>query len=312
MTYATGYYLRLGQDGAPLGVWKIDSNVAIRIGVTNAEQGPGTYFKAKPKQTIWEALQEGTPWFQPDGRNPFHKINLRPGEYYPRMARPIDQHPNDTPGWSPGALRETSTVAVARGQLIALTRQLDRICQTVQPLPQNFSVFGHDIRNLLILACTEVEAHWRGVLAANGVTKDRFNTQDYVLLRRAMKLDEYSVVFPDYPWLEAISPFSGWGSSGRPTQELKWYASYNAVKHDREAEFENATLFHVFEAVSACAVMMVAQFGLPDGLGQRSELRASYRFSALPNWPPSEVYVYPYGDQASDWTPVSFDFSKLS
>jgi len=148
------------------------------------------------------------------------------------------------------------------------------------------------------------------VLVANGMNKDRYNTQDYVLLRRAMKLDEYSVIFPTYPWLESISPFSDWGSSGRPTQELKWYDAYNAVKHNREAEFEKATLFHVFEAISACAIMMAAQFGLHTGLGQRSELQAVYQFSALPNWPPSEVYIHPYGEITSDWSPLFFDFSR--
>lgn len=310
MTQATSYYLRIGQDGRPLGVWKINDDVAIRIGVSNAEGSPGTYFTAKPGVTIWSTIQQLTPWFEPDGRNPFHRIKLRPGEYYPRMARPSDQHPDEAPGGSPGVSRETNLVAIARSQLTALTRQLDRICQTVQPVPSNLSTFGHDIRNLLILACTEVEAHWRGVLTANGMRKDRYNTQDYVVLQRAMKLDEYSVAFPNYPWLEDISPFRGWGSSGRPTQELEWYAAYNAVKHNREAEFEKATLLHVFEALSACVVMMAAQFGLSSGLGQRSELQASYKFSMLPNWPPSEIYIYPYGEPATDWLPVLFDFSR--
>jgi hypothetical protein len=312
MTQAMSYYLRIGQDGGPLGVWKIDSDAAIRLGVSNAKGGLGTYFEAIPGETIWATIRKLTPWFEPDGRNPFHRINLRPGEYYPRMARPIDQHPDEAPGWSPWVRRETNVVAVARGQLTTLTRQLDRICQTVQPSPQNFAAFGHDIRNLLILACSEIEAHWRGVLTANGMIKDRYSTQDYVVLRRAMKLDEYSVTFPNYPWLEDIAPFRGWGRGGRPTQELAWYAAYNAVKHNRETEFEKATLFCVFEALSACVVMMAAQFGLSDGLGQRSELRASYQFSALPNWPPSGIYIYPYGEQAHDWAPVFFDFSQGS
>lgn len=307
-----GYYLRIGQDGGSLGVWKINGDVAIRVGVSNAEQGAGTYFKAMPGETIWTTIRRHTPWFEPDGRSPFHKLNLQPGEYYPRIARPIDQHPDEAPGWSPGVRRETNVVAVARGQLTTLTRQLDRICQTVQPLPRNFSTFGHDIRNLLILACSEIEAHWRGVLTANGTNKDRYNTRDYVMLRRAMKLDEYSVTFPNYPWLEDISPFGGWGNGGKPTQELRWYAAYNAVKHNRETEFEEATLFHVFEALSACIVMMAAQFGLNEGLGQRSELRASYQFSALPKWPPSEIYVYPYGEPERDWSPVFFDFLQAS
>ena len=95
-------------------------------------------------------------------------------------------------------------------QLTVLTRQLDRICQTVQPTEETFGALGHDIRNLLILACTEVESHWRGVLVANGVSKDRFTTQDYVAQREAMRLDEYAIDFPNYPWLAPLEPFEGW------------------------------------------------------------------------------------------------------
>lgn len=309
MTLAMSYYLRIGQDGRPLGVWQFNDDVAIRIGVSNAEGGPGTYFKAEPGETIWSTIRQLTPWFEPDGRNPFHRIKLRPGEYYPRIARPSDQHPDEAQE-EPGVHRETNVVAIARGQLTTLTRQLDRVCQTVQPVPSNFLTFGHDIRNLLILACTEVKSHWRGVLIANGMNKDRYSTHDYVLLQRAMKLDEYSVTFPNYPWLKNISPFVGWGTSGKPTQELKWYAAYNAVKHNREAEFEKATLLDAFEAVSACVVMMAAQFGLSNGLGQRSELQATYQFAALPSWPPSEIYIYPYEQPTPDWSPVLFDFLK--
>ena len=101
----------------------------------------------------------------------------------------------------------------------------------------------------------EVESHWRGVLVANGVkghgaNEDRFTAHQYVNLKAAMRLDEYGVEFPSYPWLPPISPFAGWGSSDKPTQDLAWYDAYNAVKHNREAEFERATLGHAFVGLS--------------------------------------------------------------
>jgi hypothetical protein len=196
--------------------------------------------------------------------------------------------------------------------LTTLLRQLDRICQTVQPTEKTFDTFGHEIRNLLILACTEVESHWRGVLVANGVKGDRFNTKQYVKLMAAMRLDEYAVEFPSFPWLPSISPFAVWGSSGKPTQDLAWYDAYNAVKHNCEAKFERATLGHAFQAVTACAIMMAAQFGLPHGLGQRSELQSFFHFSAVPRWPLSDVYIYPYGENDGDWSPVYFPFPNAA
>jgi hypothetical protein len=142
---------------------------------------------------------------------------------------------------------------------------------------------------LLILACTEVEARWCAVLSANGVTKDRLSTNDYIRLLGAMKLDEYAVKFPSYPWLDAVQPFKGWGSTGKPTRDLKWYSAYNAVKHDGEAKFERATLRHVFEAICASVVMMAAQFG-SDEVNARSEVQSYFKFSAFPIWSPSDTY----------------------
>jgi hypothetical protein len=109
-----GYYLRV-VDGAPLQPWKIDDNVAVRIGVTNPESGAGTYFKADPGETIWAAIRRQAPsWFGADGSCPFHQTVLRPGEFYPRIVRPIDQHPQDVVGWSHSGRTEGSVIAVAR------------------------------------------------------------------------------------------------------------------------------------------------------------------------------------------------------
>ena len=306
------YYIRLLPlpHGSMPEVWKMENGIAFRIGITNP-----TVFRAEPDETIWDTLKRLTPCFEPDGKSPFHKTALQPGEFYPRMARPNDQHPDASPGANPGIQADRDFIAVGRGQLTVLTRQLDRICQTVHPTEKTLDTFGHDIRNFLILACTEVENHWRTVLVANGLkghgtNEDRFTTHQYVNLRPAMRLDEYAVEFPSYPWLPPITPFAGWGSSDKPTQDLAWYDAYNAVKHKREAEFERATLGHAFQAVTACAIMMAAQLGLPHGLGQRTELQAFFHFSVTPAWPLSEVYTYPYGEGSGNWTAVPFPFTS--
>lgn len=273
------YYIRRfqTQSGSSTQVWKIDDRAAVRVGVTNPESGPGTYFQAEPGEGIWNALRRMTPWFETE-ECPFQKTVLKPGEYYPRMARPIDQHPHEAPAWSLGARHDADIMAISRGQLTALMRQLDRICQTVHPTPATFAAFGHDIRNLLILACTEVESHWRGVLVANGLTCDRSSTKDYVKLCRAMRLDAYAVSFPSYPWLAPVSPFLGWGATGKPSQELSWYDAYNAVKHDRETEFARATREHAFAAVTACAIMMVAEVRDISGPRKRLETAGVLQF----------------------------------
>ena len=290
------FYVRLAPDGTSLGTWKVDETEAIKLGVSDARNGPGTYFKAGPGESVWDAMRRlATSWLEAEGHLPFYELKLAPGQYHPRMARPSDTHPSESPIRNPASASLDGYISLAQSQLLVLKRQLERICQTVHPTDQTLEVYGHDIRNLLALACMEVEMHWRGVLVANDVTRDRdrFSTNDYVLLAAALRLNEYEVTFPDYPWLAPFSPFRDWGLTRAPSQEIPWFDAYNKVKHEREHEFARATLRRAFEAVAACAVMLVAQFGLHDGLRPSSEIAAFFHWR-LPAWPVADVYITPY------------------
>ncbi|HTV32936.1 MAG TPA: hypothetical protein VME69_07515 [Methylocella sp.] len=279
-------------------IWRIGDGFANRVDVS----GDVSSYKAVPGETICETLRRLNPfWFEPERL--FRETELGPGEFYPRMWRPPVPTFNhgSFPEWNPSAQQETGIakiIAIAQSQLTTLTRQLGGICQTVQPEEKNLDAFGHDIRNLLILACTEAEAHWRNVLVANGITQKQkcYKTGDYVKLLDPMKLDQYAVMFPNYPWLPAFNPFEGWDTTAA-TRSLVWYDAYNAVKHDRETQFERASLRRVFEAISACVIMMAAQFGSAEGLGQGSELRSFFHLSCIPDWPLSAYYIPPFGGQ---------------
>jgi hypothetical protein len=164
-----------------------------------------------------------------------------------------------------------------------------------------------------------VENHWREVLKSNGLLKERYTTRDYVALNRPMKLDKYAVAFPNHPWIEPIRPFVGWGVTGNTTPGLRWYDAYNAVKHAREAEFERGTLQFAFEAISACAVMMVAQFGEHANPQDHPELGSFIDISAAPTWEYSELYVFAGGaieyvgfdgEAANRWSPVNYKFTR--
>lgn len=215
------YYIRIGLAGERLGIWKISQNEAIRLDVVNARKGPGTYFKSESNETVWEAIErQATGWINPFTHEPFHKLTLDPGQYYPRMARPNNLTSPHFPGINHGASSLSNVIATAQTQVAILTRQLERICQTIHPCPQTWDTYGHDIRNLLILTCTEVENHWRGVLEANGITKARLTTQDYVKLCIPMKLNDYSIKFSKYPWLGEIRPFSDWKIGQGTTKQI--------------------------------------------------------------------------------------------
>jgi hypothetical protein len=292
-------YLQAMPGSEQLFAWEFSASEARRIGVPNAEQSKSAYFKSVSDDGIWETLKQQTNWFV-DGANPFHRGELQAGEFYFRMARPGANHFSGRNLVGPSARLLKNELAIAKSQLLVLVRQLQRICQTVHPSPETWNSYGHDIRNLLILACTEAESHWRSVLVANGNFKDRFSTNDYVKIAQPMKLGGYGITFPDFPWLNALRPFSAWGLTGRPTQELDWYDSYNAVKHDRENAFSKATLGHAFNAVSANAILIAAQFGFFDSFNQ-ADFADAFHFTEFPQWDPSEVYVHLHEAQGTVW-----------
>jgi hypothetical protein len=292
------WYVRDYVAGQPRQIWLFEAQTATRMGVTNPEAGPGSFFRAEPGESIWDSIGRQTPWLNPDmteGR--FHRMTLGPGEYYPRIARPLALA-REPRLWSHTTEAEKSYVADARSQLTLLARRLETICQTVQPSAETLNVYGHEIRNLLILAATEVEMHWRGILAANGCAARQFTTKDYVRLVEALKLPDFAIVFHDFPNLQPIRPFVDW-SKADPTKSLQWYDAYHGVKHNREAEFERGALRSAFEAVSACITLFVAQFG-PMALN--SELSSLVGLTT-PHWPIEDMYLS--GLTSSDWRPIN-------
>lgn len=213
------YYVRVLQSAGHRGyeIWKVIDDEAIRLG----SQGGGLWhYRRAPDETIWEAIRRHAAWEQADGSLPIYKLKLAPRRYFPRIARniiPDIQSSVTGRGWQPSQADNEIAIAGAKVQLSTLVRQLERICETVHPDEANLESYGYDIRNLLILACTEVESHWRAVLKANGLSKLRWTTRDYVGLNDAMKLNKYAISFPDYPWIKPIAPFRSW-DQGSPTR----------------------------------------------------------------------------------------------
>jgi hypothetical protein len=291
------WYVRDHIAGQPRQVWLFDERTATCVGVTNAEGGAGTHFKAEPGEDIWDCIRRQTPWLNPDvTEGHFHLMTLGPAEFYPRIARPIALATRPML-WSPPITTYKAFIASARIELTLLVRRLEIICQTVQPSTQTLDVYGHEIRNLLILAATEAEMHWRGILSVNNASIQQFNSNEYVKLVGPLRLHDYRVMFHDFPDLGPVSPFAGWTKTD-PTKSLAWYDAYNGVKHNREVEFYRGTLRRAFEAVSACVAMLVAQFG-PTALN--TELSGFVELQ-VPTWPIGDMYLPQVTD--ADWTPV--------
>ncbi len=184
---------------------------------------------------------------------------------------------------------DNSAYQKSLSQLALLTDRLALVFRTVEPESDNLEVYGHEVRNLLIIACTEVEAQWKAILDANSYPWDKTcSTNDYVKLPSPLKLAEYEVELPLYPEIQPLRPFSNWALSN-PTRSLTWYDAYNATKHDREKNFSRATMSNAINAIAACAILLIAQFGKRDSW--KSEISEFFQFKKVPTWKPEEMYM---------------------
>jgi hypothetical protein len=275
-------------------------------------ESDGTRFRDFTTPCDWIPLEPDEPILAGIGRylkwesaetNPL-ELELCPtsfGEYYPRMYRPVRGYGQETASRNE---EDTVRLIAGLGQLVTLVEQLSRLFRVIVPDKRNLKVYGHEIRNVILLACTEVEAQWRGVLSANhyGKPKGHFTRKDYVKISAPLKLSDYQVALPLYPQLRPLAPFATWNDQ-RSRKSLLWYDAYNAVKHDRENKFSQAKLQYAIDAVVACAVMLKAQYGgIPAWHGHLGNF---FRFIHEPTWSEREKYLPP---RDAEWVPVEYTF----
>ncbi len=207
--------------------------------------------------------------------------------------------------WRPGlyfyeeslqGLKATSfDVRVAEQSLLLLVQRLDELLNFIEPSINSMATHSHKSRELLLLACMDVENYWSSFLKLAGEQPPRqgFKTSDYVRLCAPLCLEEYEVSLPRYAVVSAMQPFSGW-SATKPTQSLSWYDAYNKTKHDKATHFTDATLENCILAVAANLVLFSVRFG-PTGLFHGAGTLPAYinqLFSiALRDYDPRTFYV---------------------
>ena len=147
---------------------------------------------------------------------------------------------------------------------LSIEKTLQDIFDYIEPADRNKDVFSHELYALLLRACTEVEANFKSILVANGVSgSDHFNMGNYKKIEESSKLSKYEVTFPFWRKLDGsmssleMIPFESFQLGNSP----EWYVSYNNVKHNRDSKFENASLKNCMNAVAAILVLLYSQFG---------------------------------------------------
>lgn len=155
--------------------------------------------------------------------------------------------------------------------------------------------YSHKCRELLILACTEVENQWVSIIKKTNAYNSigRYSTNDYVKLLDKCFLADYKIQYLNYNGLRDFKPFECWNITN-PTASLVWYDAYNKAKHDRAGAFHFSTLENVMDAVSACVVMYCVKYGPFSLLEANTSLSTivNQHFSiSLHNSNPSSYYI---------------------
>jgi hypothetical protein len=113
-------------------------------------------------------------------------------------------------------------------------------------------------------------------------------------------------------------PFFAWASGN----QLAWYQAYNAAKHDRHNEFEQANLENLLLAISGLIALLSSQFYtedfhtvnylVADYTDQYGFIPAigEYLLVKYPQWPDSDRYAFDWEKLKKDSDPV-WDFAIL-
>lgn len=188
-------------------------------------------------------------------------------------------------------------------------RYFENLCRSIvsdifyyiEPVCANLDVYGHKIREVLILACTEVEYLFRQFMDENKYSdKSRnYTTNDYVKCKDIFRLHEYVVELEFYPDLGYFKPFYGWKDSEptQPTQSLTWYDAYNGVKHNRGRNFKQASLRQLIESTAAIHILLECQYGSDI----TTDFKSMFKTTASPEWGLKDLFAPLFVDGKIIW-----------
>jgi hypothetical protein len=151
---------------------------------------------------------------------------------------------------------------------LLLQSDLLRLFEYNEPADQNSGCYSFRAHEILLRASIEVEANCKAILGENGYKKAGrkardWTMDDYKKIELSHRLSGFQVRVPNWHGnLNIRAPFASWGVA--PSVSPQWYKAYNATKHDRHLNFEEANLANAVDAVCGVLVMLAAQFANHD------------------------------------------------
>ena len=207
---------------------------------------------------------------------------------------------------------------------LLLLKDLQELFDYVEPADKNLACFSYRVHALLLRACVEVEANCKAIFKENGyVETDGMTMKDYKKINKTHLLSSYQVKVPNWRGDKDMrSPFLAWANGNA----LPWYKAYNASKHDRHFQFEEATFEHLIDACCGLLVLLAAQFGTHDffprkghlllegsGDGMETGIGGYFRVNFPDDWPVEERYDFDWQVLKDEEEPFqSIDYSQIT
>jgi len=206
---------------------------------------------------------------------------------------------------------------------LLLLKDLQELFDYVEPADTNLNCYSYRIHALLLRACIEVEANCKAILRENRYRKDArwWTMADYTKINKTHRLASYRVKVPHWTGTQNIrTPFAAWAIGER----LPWYEAYNTAKHDRLAEFQQATFAHLVDACCGVLVVLSAQFWTRDfspgndhlvfvsgeSDGMESGIGNYFRVQFPDDWPDDDRYVFNWTtlkDEVDPFETIDYD-----
>lgn len=119
----------------------------------------------------------------------------------------------------------------------------------VEIAPGNYNAFSNEYANLLISIGAEADELFK---MNCGIEHDeRATINDYVMLKPEIEGAEVEILNRE---IDNIKPFYGWDNN-QPAKSLTWWSAYNAVKHNRGDNRQEASMKNVLYALAALCVL---------------------------------------------------------
>jgi hypothetical protein len=133
---------------------------------------------------------------------------------------------------------------------------LERLSRFVAIDSKNFSTFSNENARLLLSSCAEIESMFKQIIEGKTPQASAKNIRDYFAFINTQNpgFCEESISSPRLQL--TLQPFFGWSRDCSPP----WWTAHNRVKHNRNLNFEYASIENMVNAVAALEITLKYYF----------------------------------------------------